>query len=322
MIGRGGLPRRLRRDGGYIVLDGHIFKQIPGQGLASSAHDRPNNGSLLALLSESVIERFIRMSSKGITAVPIVFSACQDAEEPQPSPCHPACAEYSDGDYCRESWQLHLAELRDKPIAHWHKCDLDRLCALVPIVYRGQCLAAIKIACPASVDEKDFECQVELLDLLVKDFVVSRADLLAQLVSVIPAVERPTEWAVLAGGKAAEQSSRHPQILRAIQYVEEHLSDPKLTVGRVACELDINPNYLSQLFVEQVGQRMSRFIATRRVELAKTLLLTTNWQIKRVACETGHANPNWFCRIFGVYTGLTPGEYRSKTCVETGSAPG
>jgi AraC-like DNA-binding protein len=304
------------------VLNGHAFRHIPGEGLARPEPDKPNGESLLALLAQSVIERFIRISNRALTAVPIGFSAPQDAEEPQPSPCHPACAQHSDKDYCRESWQLHLAELREKPGTHWHKCDLDRLCALVPIVYQGRCLAAVKIACPAAIGEKEFECQVELLDLLVRDFVVSQTDLLARLASVVPAVGKPSELTAQTGEKPAELSTRHPQILRAIQYVEEHLSEPKLTVGRVAEALDINPNYLSQLFVEQVGQRMSRFIAARRVELAKTLLLTTNWQVKRIACETGHANPNWFCRIFAVYTGLTPGEFRSKACGEARAAAG
>jgi transcriptional regulator GlxA family with amidase domain len=58
---------------------------------------------------------------------------------------------------------------------------------------------------------------------------------------------------------------------------------------------------------------MGWFIASRRVELAKTLLATTDRQIKYIAHETGHANPNWFCHVFNVHTGLTPGEYRRRS---------
>ena len=61
---------------------------------------------------------------------------------------------------------------------------------------------------------------------------------------------------------------------------------------------------------------MSRYIAVRRVELAKTLLVTTDWQIKRIARETGHANPTWFSHVFGVHTGCTPGEHRRRARLE------
>ena len=52
---------------------------------------------------------------------------------------------------------------------------------------------------------------------------------------------------------------------------------------------------------------MNRFITARRVERAKTLLATTHWQIKEIARATGHANANWFCHLFRLSTGLTPG---------------
>jgi AraC-like DNA-binding protein len=159
----------------------------------------------------------------------------------------------------------------------------------------------------------DFEGQVDLLDVLAHHFVLSQSGFLDRLLQdeetaadIGPLPSRRTK-------KHAVRRPSHPQVVKAVQYIKKNLSDPKLTVGRVARELEIHPHYLSHLFADQIGQRMSQFIADQRVEQAKTLLATTDWQIKRIAHETGHANPNWFCYIFRTLTGLTPGGYRAQS---------
>jgi AraC-like DNA-binding protein len=247
------------------------------------------------------------------------LAASDDAEDPPVHPCHPACADHAASDYCRESWQLHLAELHERPETHWHKCDLGRFCALVPVVFHERCLAAIKLACPATMAEQDFERCVEVLDVLVRDFVTAEADALSALLRAEQVAEAPGPPPAVGALPPSAPQPSHPQVLRALQYVENQLSDPKLTVGGVAQALGLHPSYLSQLFSEHVGQRLSRFIATQRVQRAQTLLATTDWQVKRIAVETGHANPNWFCHVFAALTGLTPGEYRRQSRGQTGA---
>jgi AraC-like DNA-binding protein len=150
-----------------------------------------------------------------------------------------------------------------------------------------------------------------MLDILVRDFVVGHAEFLDRLLHAEQADAilglAPSAPAHAVGGPLPS----HPQVANALRYIDEHLSDPKLSVGSIARALDIHPYYLGQLFAEQIGERMSRFIVSRRIERAKTLLAKGKRQIKRVAHETGFANPNWFCHVFKVYTGLAPGEYRS-----------
>jgi transcriptional regulator GlxA family with amidase domain len=148
------------------------------------------------------------------------------------------------------------------------------------------------------------------MDLLVRDFCQLQAEFLDRVLAHMPVGTASQASAVPLAEAPAKPSATHPQVLRALEHIQVNLSNPKLTVGRVAAAIDIHPTYLSQIFVEQVGERMSRFIASRRIDRAKTLLATTDWQIKRIALETGHANPNWFCHIFVVHAGMTPGEYR------------
>ena len=91
-----------------------------------------------------------------------------------------------------------------------------------------------------------------------------------------------------------------------------HRPDPRLSVGHIALKLDIHHDYLSNLFARQVGERMAKYIRTRRLERAKNLLRITSWQIKRVAVESGFRGPNRFCEAFVRYTGVTPSAYRER----------
>jgi AraC-like DNA-binding protein len=161
--------------------------------------------------------------------------------------------------------------------------------------------------------EEEFEHHVELLDILVRDFVSAEADFLSRLVRREQEAAESDTPLPPGPGTLPQGQAVHPQVLKAIDYIQEHLSDPKLTIARIAFALDIHPDYLGHLFAAQVGQRMGQFIIAKRVELAKTLLATTDWQIKRIAYETGYANPNWFCHVFIVHTGLTPGECRKES---------
>ena len=271
-----------------------------------------NCESLLKLLVECVVEPFERLMHTTAIVVPLPGMQSDDDEEPQPNPCHPACAQYASSDYCRESWQLHLAETKRRPEAHWHTCDFGMFCAMVPVAYQSHCLAAVKLACPASISEETFDQNVAFLDILVESFSVSHADFLKRLVETTNGLDKVD----IAGSDDDRVSvfpaKAHPHVEQATQYIEAHFSDPGLTVVGVARHLGIHANHLCHLFAKQVGRRMSRFIADCRIASAKTLLATTNHQIKRIAHETGHAHPNWFSHMFTLHTGMTPGEYRIK----------
>jgi AraC-like DNA-binding protein len=224
---------------------------------------------------------------------------------------HPTCGDTRDNPYCRSSWQAHLARLTVQPEGHWHRCERDKLCAVVPVMWRRHCLAACRLVCPASIPEEMFVHHAELLEVLIENFLARHAEHLLLLPRLRGFRIMPDESAIPAeGGMPA--SSLHPQVRAALAYIDKHLSNTKMSAAEIADDLGLNPTYLAHLFAEQIGGRMSRYITARRVELAESLLAGTNWQIKRVARESGYTNPDWFSHVFHAYTGLPPGEYRRR----------
>ncbi len=287
----------------------HFLRPKHGPRAERKATGKPTVARLLELLGKQVVDRFARVGGTHVQALALAVSEPNE-EDPAPNPSHPACVEFAASDYCRESWQLHLAKLARRPETHSGICQHERICAIVPVVCEDRCLAVVKLAGPTSLDKTEFTRLVELLELLVNDFTTAHADFLRRVPGGVTAEHAFSPACRPAGNPDLRPPPAHPQVARAIDYITTHLSDPRLTVARVASVLGLYPTYLSEIFVQHVGQRMSRFIAARRVEQAKRLLVTTDWQIKRIALETGHANPNWFCHVFAAQVGITPGEYR------------
>jgi AraC-like DNA-binding protein len=289
---------------------GHYFKHPRRRSWRKPEKVHAHEGDLAALLARTVGEAFGQLSKLAWVIIPVNPEELAEHEDTPKHTDHPACAEYADTPYCRESWELHLAEIQHHPETHWHLCELGRLCAIVPVTWQGCCLAVVKLASADSMAKADFERHVELLDLLVEHFTVTHAGLLDQIVSVIPAPREPHDAAEQDAGKLGGAGFSHPHIVRAVRFIEENLSDPQLTINRISANVGVHPNYLSPLFVKLCGLRLSRYIAGLRIERAKNLLATTDWQVKRIARESGHANLNWFCHVFSTITGQTPGAYR------------
>jgi len=306
-----GIDGQAAEDGNRI--EGHPFQRLENERNEHDTLAPPDDDGLLRLLSDHVVSRFTRLTGLPSVAALTSSPGGSDTEDPAENPAHPACAEFAHSDYCRESWQLHLAELSKRPETHWHKCERRRLCAVVPVVCQGRCLAACKLVCAGTMAEQLFLNNVEILDVLARDFVTSEAAFLARMLPSHPeAIESkgplPIHRDVLTHGLCS-----HPAIVQALQTIEAHISDPKLTVSRVAREVNLHPNYLSGLFVDLVGQSMRDFITNRRVDMAKTLLATTDWQIKRIAHHSGHANARWFGHVFRTTTGVSPAAYRARS---------
>lgn len=215
----------------------------------------------------------------------------------------PLCEYCGPVGHIRESWRRHLRELRRRPRTHWHRCDGGHLCGVVPVRVKRRTLAACRIVCRGDEGEREFQRRLELLRTLVETYVANHGVPLARLLDQARVARSPCQY-------QPNRRTEAPPVQRALAYVDANLADPALTVARTARALEINPAYLGHIFNEQVGVPLHRFIVRGRIDRAKKLLTETDWQVKRIARETGHGNPDWFSHLFHRETGLTPREYR------------
>jgi YesN/AraC family two-component response regulator len=92
-------------------------------------------------------------------------------------------------------------------------------------------------------------------------------------------------------------------------YILDHISDSSLSVTDVANSVFLNPIYLNRIFKKEKGSNISQWIIKERMELASTLLLTTDKPAADVAYQIGYNNYPYFSTVFKKYFGTTPSQY-------------
>lgn len=98
-------------------------------------------------------------------------------------------------------------------------------------------------------------------------------------------------------------------VSQVIQYVRDHLEDD-LTLQKTADHFQLSVSYLSKIFKDEAGRNFSDYVLELRIEKAKDWLEHSNMPIKEMAERLGYASVQNFKRVFKLWCGLPPGEYR------------
>lgn len=96
---------------------------------------------------------------------------------------------------------------------------------------------------------------------------------------------------------------------RVLNYIERNLNNG-MTLEEVADNANISVCYLSRLFKKTLQVNFVSYLTARRMELAKELLLTTEFPVTNIAIELSYSDVNYFCKVFKKEVGLSPAGYR------------
>ncbi len=102
------------------------------------------------------------------------------------------------------------------------------------------------------------------------------------------------------------------QIAAVVKYIHEHLDDP-LTVGALGRKATISRRALDLRFQKHLGCTPGDYIARKRVDRAKRLLLSKDRpKLQHIAKACGFSSPRHFRDVFQRLTGVTPSEFRQR----------
>lgn len=104
---------------------------------------------------------------------------------------------------------------------------------------------------------------------------------------------------------------QNPVIVKCKELVLQYLHT-KISVGDLAEKLDVNANYLSQLFAKEEGMTLSDYIAREKINFAKRQLIYTDDSYESIAYSYAFFSQSHFGRVFKKMTGMTPGQYRAR----------
>jgi len=83
------------------------------------------------------------------------------------------------------------------------------------------------------------------------------------------------------------------------------------TVQYLAAQLNISPNYLSDMLRITIGQNAQQLIHEKLIEKAKELLTITNLSVAEIAYKLGFEHSQSLSRLFKIKTNMSPLEFRA-----------
>ena len=110
------------------------------------------------------------------------------------------------------------------------------------------------------------------------------------------------------GGEPPEEEDG---IVQAVRYMEEHFSDPEISITALADSLGLSTTRFSVSFKGKMDMSPLEYLTLLRVEHAKELLASTDLTIRDISARSGYYDPGSFIRRFKQLTGETPLQYRN-----------
>ena len=120
--------------------------------------------------------------------------------------------------------------------------------------------------------------------------------------------------------QAQEPQEQAERVITGItRYLQEHLAE-EVSLSVLAEKFHLNPQYISQLFKNEIGVGFLAYLTNIRMERAKKLLLSTSLSVAEVAEQSGYGDYRVFTKVFKKSEGITPSQYR-RDFLETENVP-
>jgi AraC-like DNA-binding protein len=101
-----------------------------------------------------------------------------------------------------------------------------------------------------------------------------------------------------------------PKIIRVMSYIEENIAQA-LGLSELSDVAGLSRIQFVRQFKQATGQPPHAYVMQRRIERAKELLKNSDSTIIGIALDLGFYNQGHLTRVFGRFTGMTPGRWRS-----------
>lgn len=93
------------------------------------------------------------------------------------------------------------------------------------------------------------------------------------------------------------------------RYMQEHVSE-EISLSVLADVFHLNPQYISQLFKNEIGVGFHVYLTHIRIEKAKKLLLSTALSVTDISSQVGYGDYRVFTKVFKKMEGITPSQFR------------
>ncbi|MBS5521485.1 MAG: response regulator [Clostridiales bacterium] len=107
-----------------------------------------------------------------------------------------------------------------------------------------------------------------------------------------------------------EADSQYTPVVRWIMAEVQKNYKEDMNLKTLAYKYYMNASYLGQIFQKEVGCSFAQYLNSKKMEVAKELILNTNMKISDIAKEVGYPDTSYFYRKFKQYYGVAPASLR------------
>lgn len=109
--------------------------------------------------------------------------------------------------------------------------------------------------------------------------------------------------------KGYGQTDTEDAMDKAMEYIKHHYTE-NLTLADVSHYVALSSGYFSSLFKQKNGEKFIDYLSKLRIAKARELLENSAIKITAIANLVGYKDAQYFHRVFKLYTGKTPSQYR------------
>ncbi len=100
--------------------------------------------------------------------------------------------------------------------------------------------------------------------------------------------------------------------LKNVMLENQIFMEEELSLNKLSNAVNISENHISETLSQFLHMNFFHFVNSYRIELAKTLLLTTDKLVSTIAYEVGFNSKSTFNTAFKKQTGLTPSVFKKQ----------
>lgn len=110
-----------------------------------------------------------------------------------------------------------------------------------------------------------------------------------------------------------EDSGKYQKYVSEIQqYIQSNYSKT-IKISELADILNVSRSHLYRVFKDSTGSSIEEYIVAVRMNAARSLLEDTDFSAASISTLIGYSHYSTFFRMFKMYTGITPLDYRRKS---------
>lgn len=206
--------------------------------------------------------------------------------------------------------RLHSLEIDRKRFSKKMKCELKNLTGKIKSLFED-------VKAENHFYFKD-HFSLELAELFKKMYEFEKMDYLRKIYLEGMAYQILIKQIVLYLDSEKEEHERNilrttevEQVRKAVLYIEANITDTP-NIEEIGREVGLNQNKLQQGFKILYNNTVNRYIHKMRLEMARYLLLRTEYSISEIAERIGLNSKSYFSKIFRESYNISPSEYREK----------